>query len=149
MKALAYAGARVILCSRSVKAGEAAIEHEVKQKGEGGYVVSSPDIKVMQLDLNSLASIKNFATEFLKSEERLDGLILNAGIMATPKLERTEAGFEKQIGVNYYGHVYLIQLLLEKMKATKGTLSRIVFLSSIAHDMVSTVVVVVVDLMKL
>ena len=39
-KVLAHAGARVILCSRSVANAEKAIETEIKKEGEGGYVVS-------------------------------------------------------------------------------------------------------------
>jgi NAD(P)-dependent dehydrogenase (short-subunit alcohol dehydrogenase family) len=97
-KALASGGARVILCCRTPKMGIEAIENEIKRPGLGGYVVDAPDVVVMALDLNSLKSVKQFATTFLQQEKRLDGLILNAGIMATPTLERTENGFEKQIG---------------------------------------------------
>jgi len=87
----------------------------------------------MGLDLSSLQSIKAFADEFIQQEGRLDLLVLNAGIMALPKLELTEAGFEKQIGVNHFGHFYLTQLLLDKMRATPSTAGRIVVLSSSAH----------------
>eukprot|EP01038_Epipyxis_sp_PR26KG_P011860 gene11860-15870_t len=90
-KALTYAGCRVILCSRSVEAGEKAIETEIKQPGEGGYIVDSPDVIVKQLNLESLSSIKSFAEDFLQTEKSLDFLILNAGIMALPNCERTEA----------------------------------------------------------
>jgi hypothetical protein len=38
-KVLAHAGARVILCSRSVASGEKAIESEIKQMGQGHYTV--------------------------------------------------------------------------------------------------------------
>lgn len=87
----------------------------------------------MGLDLSSLQSIKAFADEFIQQEGRLDLLVLNAGIMALPKLELTDAGFEKQIGVNHFGHFYLTQLLLDKMRATPSTAGRIVVLSSSAH----------------
>eukprot|EP01034_Spumella_vulgaris_P022011 gene22011-28104_t len=135
VKALAFAGARVILCSRSVKAGESAIEEEVKKLGHGNYIVDASNIVVKALDLNSLASIKAFAIDFLATESRLDFLVCNAGIMALPNLEYTEAGFEKQIGVNHFGHFYLTQLLLPKMKENDQTAGRIVVLSSSAHDM--------------
>jgi hypothetical protein len=39
------------------------------------------------------------ADDLLKSEERIDGYVLNAGIMALPTLEYTSHGFEK---VNKY-----------------------------------------------
>ena len=133
-KALAYAGAQVILCSRSVKAGEDAIEEEIKKEGYGGYVVDATNIKVMALDLSSLSSIKAFVSEFLTNEKRLDFLVLNAGIMALPKLEFTDAGFEKQIGVNHFGHFYLTQLIQKKLEETPNTAGRIVVLSSSAHN---------------
>lgn len=134
-KALAHAGARVILCSRSVDAGKKAIQDEIVKAGLGGYVVDGNNVIVKQLDLNSLKSIKTFADEFLKTESRLDFLVLNAGIMALPKAEYTDAGFERQIGVNHFGHAYLTQLLLEKMLNDKTSSGRIVALASTAHTM--------------
>lgn len=134
-KVLAYCGCKVYLCSRSISNGEAAIEKEIKQEGEGKYVVQdTSNIFVKQLDLNSLASVKALADDLNNSLDRIDYLILNAGIMALPALERTADGLEKQIGVNHFGHFYLTQLLLPKMK--KQTFpSRIVSLSSTAKDM--------------
>uniref|UniRef100_A0A7S3H494 Uncharacterized protein n=1 Tax=Spumella elongata TaxID=89044 RepID=A0A7S3H494_9STRA len=134
-KALAYAGARVIMCCRSVKAGQAAIDSEITQPGNGGYVVDAQNIVVKALELNSLASIKAFATDFLATESRLDFLVLNAGIMALPNKEFTDDGFERQIGVNHFGHFYLTQLLKEKLLTTPNTAGRIVALSSSAHNM--------------
>jgi NAD(P)-dependent dehydrogenase (short-subunit alcohol dehydrogenase family) len=138
-KALALAGARVILCSRSVSAGETAVKDELAKAGHGGYTVDTSNVVVKALDLNSLASVKKFAQDFLATEDRLDFLVLNAGIMALPKLEYTDAGFEKQIGVNHFGHFYLVNLLKDKMLATPNTNGRIVVLSSVAHNMGSVV----------
>ncbi len=135
VKALASAGARVILCSRSVSAGEKAIKEEIIQPGHGNYTVDASNIVVKALDLNSLQSIKTFADEFNRTEERLDFLVCNAGIMALPNLEHTDAGFEKQIGVNHYGHFYLTKLILDKMLASPDTAGRIVVLASSAHTM--------------
>ena len=59
--------------------------------------------------MNSLTSVKALADDILKSGENLDFLVLNAGIMAFPTLERTEDGFEKQIGVNHFGKFYVIK----------------------------------------
>ena len=116
-----------------MKVGETAIEEEIKKEGCGGYVVDASNIKVMALDLSSLSSIKEFASQFLANENRLDFLVLNAGIMALPKLEFTDAGFEKQIGVNHFGHFYLTQLLQKKIQETPNTSGRIVVLTSVAH----------------
>ena len=100
-KALASAGCRVILCSRSVEKAEKAVAEEILKPGTGGYIVDDASkIIVKQLDLESFPSIKSFAEEYLQTEgdKTLDLLVLNAGIMATPKLEMTPSGFEKQIG---------------------------------------------------
>ena len=133
MKALCSIGARVILCTRSIENGEKAVRDEVKQLGAGGYKVDNPDIVIKQVDLEDLNSIKRFAGDILTSEARIDGLILNAGIMAVPSLEYTKSGFERQIGVNHLGHFYLFQLLEQKLLAQKFP-SRVVTLSSYFHQ---------------
>lgn len=133
-KVLAYAGARVILASRSVEAGTKAISDEIVKSGHGGYVSSSDNIVVKQLDLASFQSIKDFAQDVIASEGEIDFLILNAGIMALPSLTRTSAGFESQVGVNHFGHFYLTSLLLPKI-TKQDSKCRIVSVSSMAHTM--------------
>jgi len=95
--------------------------------------VAAGKVVVRPLDLASLTSVKAFAEEFISTESRLDFLVLNAGIMALPKREETDAGFEKQIGVNHFGHFYLTQLLKSKLAGTPDTAGRVVVLSSSAH----------------
>jgi NAD(P)-dependent dehydrogenase (short-subunit alcohol dehydrogenase family) len=134
VKSLASAGCRVIMGSRSVEAGLASIDKEVKQLGDGNYLVTDvSNIIVKQLDLESLKSIETFATDVL-SEPKIDFLILNAGVMMIPNAEYTKNGWEKQIGINHYGHFYLTSLLKEKMASQKEP-SRIVAVSSSAHTL--------------
>ena len=52
--------------------------------------------------------------------------------MALPNHEYTENGFEKQIGVNHFGHFYLTSLLRNRLE-TQSVPSRIIALSSKAH----------------
>ena len=85
-------------------------------------------IEMIQLDLNSLQSVRDFVTEFSKNHQKLDLLINNAGLMIPP-LMRTKDGFESQLGVNYLGHFLLTGLLLPVLE--KG--ARVISLSSIAH----------------
>ena len=134
VKALCSIGAKVILCSRSIENGEKAVREEVEQLGHGGYKVenASKNIEIKQLDLEDLTSIERFAGDIITSEARIDGLILNAGIMAVPNLEYTKSGFERQIGVNHMGHFYLFKLLEQKMLSQKIP-SRIIVLSSYFH----------------
>jgi len=139
VKALAFAGAKVIFGSRSVAAGEESIKSEITGPGpflRTGQYTLSPScvdrVSVVQLDLEDLESISRFADSILKGGESIDYLICNAGIMALEKREETSNKWEKQLGTNHYGHHYLISLLREKM-VSQQTPSRIVLLSSLAH----------------
>ena len=80
-------------------------------------------------------NVSFLSLDILANEERIDFLVCNAGIMALPQREETEDGFEKQIGVNVFGHFYLIQQLLPKMMKQDFD-NRVVVLSSTAHSMV-------------
>lgn len=134
-KALASKGCRVVLCSRDEKAARDAIEKEVKQAGLGQYVVESPDIVVKQLDLANLESVASLAADISKTEQ-VDYLVLNAGIMSLPTLERTKYGWEKQMAVNHFGHAALVKGLMPMLSK-----SRIVVLASTAHRFSSDKVV--------
>lgn len=78
-----------------------------------------------------MSSIKCFAKEFNKKENRLDILINNAGVMCGSNYENTEDGYEKHFGVNVLGTWYFTKLLLPKLRITKG--SKVIFLSSLGH----------------
>jgi len=133
VKALASAGARVILCSRDIDKGKDAIKNEIKKKGHGNYIVNdTSNIIVKQLDLSSFDSIKKFAKEIINSEKRIDGLILNAGIMSLPSL-RIQNDCELQMLTNHIGHAALTRLLLPKIKKNKKNNPKIIYLSSSAH----------------
>ncbi|XP_056134213.1 retinol dehydrogenase 12 [Lampris incognitus] len=121
---MASRGARVILACRDMTRAHIAAD-EIRQKSGNGNVV------VKKLDLASLQSVRNLAKEVQKSEQHLDILINNAGIMMCPKW-KTEDGFETQFGVNHLGHFLLTNLLLDLLK--KSAPSRIVNVSSLAHE---------------
>lgn len=117
---LAQRGARVILaCRDQEKAHKALVD--IRSKSNSGV------LKVMELDLASFDSIKKFADEFMRSEDRLDILINNAGVFQCPFMT-TKEGFEMHFGVNHLGHFLLTKLLLEKLKQSAP--SRIVVVSS-------------------
>jgi len=112
-RALARAGARVVLAVRDLARGQAAAA------GLGGQV------EVRVLDLADLASVRAFADGWTGD---LDVLVNNAGVMAVPE-GRTRDGFETQIGTNHLGHFALTGLLLEHVR------DRVVTISSGAHRM--------------
>ncbi|KAG5012895.1 hypothetical protein AAZX31_09G123900 [Glycine max] len=92
-------------------------------------------IDVMKLDLSSMASVQNFASEFNSSNLPLNILINNAGICAAPFL-LSKDNIELQFAVNYIGHFLLTYLLLDTMKKTtqeSKKQGRIVNVSSAGH----------------
>eukprot|EP00930_Biecheleria_cincta_P076243 TRINITY_DN63459_c0_g1_i1.p1 TRINITY_DN63459_c0_g1~~TRINITY_DN63459_c0_g1_i1.p1 ORF type:complete len:376 (+),score=70.51 TRINITY_DN63459_c0_g1_i1:19-1146(+) len=134
VKALAFAGCKVVLASRSVDAGQQALEEQVRQPGLGAYSAPDAEVDVMQLDLADLSSVVAFAQNLIAELPRIDFLVLNAGCMALPSLQRTVDGFERQVGVNHFGHALLVRLLLPVLER-QDFHSRIVTLSSTAHNM--------------
>lgn len=123
-KALAGAGARVIIASRNVEKGKEVLA-KIRTAHAGAEVTFEP------LDLASLTSVANFAARLSMALPRIDLLINNAGVMAIPTRHVTEDGFEMQLGANYIGHFALNLRLLPK--ALSGEAPRIVTVSSLAH----------------
>ncbi|KAL0932794.1 retinol dehydrogenase [Colletotrichum truncatum] len=120
--------AHIYLAGRSKEKGEKAIE-DLKKEG-----ASVSPITYLPLDLASFESIKAAARTFNESSQRLDLLINNAGIMATPD-GLTKEGYEIQFGTNHMGHALFTQLLLPVLKktASENPDVRVVFLSSAAE----------------
>jgi len=119
---LAKQGAHVIAACRRVSVANEAFAELKNLRGS---------IEVMQLDLASLDSVRNFADAFLAKYDRIDGLVNNAGLAFGQEGQKTEDGFDLQFGVNHLGHFLLTELLLETLKSSAP--SRIVNVSSVAH----------------
>jgi NAD(P)-dependent dehydrogenase (short-subunit alcohol dehydrogenase family) len=122
-RALASAGATVVLANRDAKKSEAAAT-DLRR------TLAPERVEIGHLDLTSLASVREFAAWFDSGHDRLDLLVNNAGVMATP-FGRTADGFELQFGTNHLGHFLLTNLLLPTLVTSSP--SRIVNLSSGAH----------------
>lgn len=123
-KALADAGAHVVLACRSLSRGREAVR-EIRAS------LPAADLELMELDLASLESVRRFAESFLRRYDQLHVLMNNAGVMATP-FTRTVEGFEQQFGINHLGHFLLTRLLWDRLAATPG--SRAVQVSSLAAE---------------
>jgi retinol dehydrogenase-13 len=116
-------GGHVVMACRRTDAGE-----EVA-KGFSGLKGS---YEVMKLDLADLQSVRDFAAEFLRKYDRLDGLACNAGLVTMEsEPQYTKDGFEMAIGVSYFGHFLLTELLLDILK--KSAPSRMLIVSSVVH----------------
>lgn len=122
VKALTRKRAFVILACRTPAKGVAARDRIVKE-------IPEAQIEVMQLDLASLHSVKQFAQIFNRDYPQLHILINNAGVMATP-YSRTVDGFELQFGTNHLGHFALTGWLMEVLLKTDS--SRVVTVTSLA-----------------
>lgn len=116
-KALAAAGAIVIVPARSPEKAQKAL-------------VDIPNVEQAALDLADPRSIDAFAGGFLSRTKKLDILINNAAIMASP-LMRDARGYEAQFATNHLGHFQLTARLWPALKAANG--ARVVALSSIGH----------------
>ncbi|RDH20729.1 NAD(P)-binding protein [Aspergillus phoenicis ATCC 13157] len=99
-------------------------------------LVEPVDIKILDMDLTSLDSVKRAAERFRSESSRLDILLLNAGIMSVPP-GLTNEGYEIQFGTNHMGHALLAKLLvpvLLKTATLPGSDVRVVVLTSHAHN---------------
>lgn len=119
---LAGRGARTLLGCRSPERGAAA-----KRRILDAH--PSADVEVVELDQGDLASVRR-AAERVLTDETLDVLVNNAGIMMPP-LEHTADGFESQLGVNHLGTFALTGLLLPALAERPD--GRVVITSSLAH----------------
>ncbi len=117
---LALKGATVVMACRNLG----------KARAARARLPADAEVRIVELDLGSQASIRNAAAEILAACPRLDLLLNNAGIMWLEE-GRTEDGFERQFGINHLGHFTLTGLLLPALRDVPG--SRIVTVSSLAH----------------
>ncbi|XP_072381025.1 retinol dehydrogenase 11-like [Diabrotica undecimpunctata] len=113
-------GARVIIACRDHRKGTVAVQN-IKTLTQNQNIV----LKIV--DLASLTSVKNFATNILQTEEKLDILINNAGTLMLGD-QLTEDGFQLEMQINYFGPVLLTLMLVNLLK--KSTASRIINVAS-------------------
>ncbi|KAI1278197.1 hypothetical protein F5Y07DRAFT_406893 [Xylaria sp. FL0933] len=101
---------KLVLAVRDSSKGEIAREELYAGR------VETHDIQVWNLDLGSYQSIIDFA-EKAKTLERLDIVILNAGLWKVNESFNSETGFEESIQVNYLSNILLLALLLPTLKS--------------------------------
>ncbi|XP_065606317.1 retinol dehydrogenase 12-like [Cyrtonyx montezumae] len=121
---LARRNARTILACRSRQRGLAAVQ-EIRA------ATGNPKVLLRLLDTSSLASVRAFAADVLREEQRLDVLVNNAGLTGLP-FAITPDGLERTFATNYLGPFLLTNLLLDLMKASAP--ARVVTVSSFRHS---------------
>ncbi|GMS97999.1 hypothetical protein PENTCL1PPCAC_20174, partial [Pristionchus entomophagus] len=120
---LALAGAHVVCLNRNKELSEQAIEKVRNEK-------PTVEMSFIKCDLSSLSSVRAAAEELLSKHEKLEVLILNAGIIMS-RQTATSDGLEATFGVNHVGHFHLATLLLPLLE--KSAPARIVIVSSESH----------------
>eukprot|EP01084_Bolivina_argentea_P279785 478358_1 len=126
----------IIACRNNLKA-VTAVEYIKNKSGNN-------NISSMNLDLSNLKSVENFASKINENDSiDIDYFILNAGIAFSSDMSKD--GLSLVFQTNYFGHWYLTNLLLDRIKATAdkrwnenantyGPPVRIVSVSSGAHE---------------
>jgi NAD(P)-dependent dehydrogenase (short-subunit alcohol dehydrogenase family) len=109
-KALAAAGASVVLAVRNPDKGRAAAEQ------------MTGDVEVQQLDVADLSSVRAFAD----ATGPLDVLVNNAGVLGLP-FGLSPDGVELHLATNHLGHFALTNLLLPRIS------DRVVVVGSASH----------------
>ncbi|XP_053985946.1 retinol dehydrogenase 14 [Hylaeus volcanicus] len=118
---IAKRGARLIMACRNMDAANQFKEELIRESGNNNIVTR-------KLDLSSLSSVREFAQQINREENRLDVLIHNAGTAEVFRKKVTEDGLEMTMATNHYGPFLLTHLLIDLLKRSKP--SRIVVVAS-------------------
>lgn len=128
-RALAHGGAKVIMINRKEEQGQEAIK-TIKEETPGA------DVDWKECDLGSLKQVKDVFTSLRESLDRLDFLVLSAGINTNQYGEDVD-GIDRHFGVNYLGHYYVCNILWPLLRKTSkipdAPAPRVVFEASEMH----------------
>jgi len=123
---LASAGAKVVVSDISLQECQLVVDEIKKMRGEALAV---------KCDVSSKSDIDNLVSETLKTFNKIDILINNAGIYPfEPFLQMSEKNFEKVIDVNLKGYFLMAQACAKEMVKQKS--GSIVNITSIAMGQV-------------
>lgn len=125
-RALYATGATLFLTGRDLKKAQSSLSD----------IVDSDRVTLLEADTSSFASVRALAEKILaQSNNQVNILINNAGIMGIANLELTQDGFETHFATNHLGHFLLFQLLKPALLAssTPDFNSRVVNVASSTH----------------
>ena len=122
---LARAGRHVLIASRNRVASAEAVRSIETESGAGAA-------ETLELDLGSLASVRQLAKELEARDVRLRALVCNAGLQVSRGPSMSDDGFELTFAVNHLGHFLLANLLLARLAASAP--ARVVVVASGVHD---------------
>ena len=123
VKTIAKLNATIVCCCRNEEAQirvNMILANETKNK----------NIEFVKCDLLDLNCVKKAGKYIKEKYGKVDLLIANAGIMASP-YELSKQNIDSQMATNYLGHVCLINEIIPLMEKSEDP--RIVCVSSVAH----------------
>jgi protochlorophyllide reductase len=126
-KALADKGWYIVMACRNIAKTEKAAE---------SVGISKDNYTIIQVDLGSLVSVREFVAKFRATGLSLDALLCNAAIYM-PLIKaplRSPEGFELTMTTNHLSHFLLCNLLLEDMKKSIYPDRRMVILGTVTHN---------------
>ncbi len=91
---------------------------------------------ILQVDLASLESVRNFVNNFRATGRSLEALVCNAAIYMPLLKEplRSPEGYELTMATNHLGHFLLCNLILEDLKNNSSKEPRLVILGTVTHN---------------
>lgn len=125
VRALSATGAKLFLTARSLDKAKEAL----------AGIFDPSRMELVQMDQESLQSVRLAASTILSKTDKINILVNNAGIMAVQTLQFTKDGHELQFGTNHLSHFLFFELLKPALLAgtTPDFHSRVVIVSSTAH----------------
>ncbi|NMF57474.1 protochlorophyllide reductase [Pseudanabaena yagii] len=126
-KALANRGWFIVMACRNV---------DKTHKAAESVGIAKDRYEVIQVDLGSLVSVREFVAKFRATGRSLEAIVVNAAIY-TPLLkepQRSPEGFELTMTTNHLSHFLLVNLLLEDMKKSTYGDRRVVILGTVTHN---------------
>ncbi|NEQ42177.1 MAG: protochlorophyllide reductase [Leptolyngbya sp. SIOISBB] len=126
-KALAKKGWHVIMACRNLTKAETAAKEVGLQAGQ---------YTVMQLDLASLKSVRNFVDAFRASGRTLHSIVCNAAVYLPLEKEPqySEDGYEISVATNHLGHFLLCHLMLDDLKNSSAADKRLIILGTVTAN---------------
>ena len=117
---LAKRGGRLLVATRSEEKTKPVLADIAAAGGKAEWI---------ELDLGDLASVRKATDAVLQRTDKLDVLVLNAGLGGQRGI--TKSGFEIHFGTNHIGHFLFTTRLLDLLERSAPT--RVVVVASAAH----------------
>ncbi|KAJ6160703.1 hypothetical protein N7470_004099 [Penicillium chermesinum] len=125
VRAFAATGAKLFLTVRDLEKAKTALDG----------IFDEQSMELVQMDLESLDSVRAAAKTILAKTDQITILVNNAGVMAIQERELTIDGYEKQFATNHLAHFLFFHLLKPALLAGSSPEfnSRVVVVSAAVH----------------